>query len=69
MDYLNEENDLSDRLSGEQLFELTFNKGKSKDSVKMLKVELNSFERFTKNPAEVIFPNSILKSKTGKRIE
>mgnify|MGYP006177280845 CR=1 FL=1 len=49
LEYLNEQNYLSDRLSEEQLFVLTYNKGKSKDSVKMLKVGLNSFDRFTKD--------------------
>jgi hypothetical protein len=49
LEYLNEQNYLSDRLSEEQLFELTYNKGKSKDSVKMLKVGLNSFDRFAKD--------------------
>ena len=68
MNYLNEENYLSDILSEEQLFELTFNKGKSKDSIKILKVGLTNFEKFTKNPAEVIFPKGMVKGKTDKRI-
>ena len=41
MDYLN------DKLTEEQLFKLTFDKGKSNDSVQVLKSALSNFEYFT----------------------
>ena len=43
MDYLN------DTLTEEQLFKLTFDKGKSNDSVQVLKSALSNFEYFTKD--------------------
>ncbi|QLH07406.1 hypothetical protein [Nitrosopumilus ureiphilus] len=40
---------LSDKLTEEQLFKLTFDKGKSNDSVQVLKSALSNFEYFTQD--------------------